>query len=83
MEFVKIYNYVELLDFYIRHECTGTAFEFAKKIGVSERTIQSHIKQLREIGINVVFDYNKRTYKYAAKGHLTFCFIEDGQLVIN
>jgi predicted DNA-binding transcriptional regulator YafY len=74
MEFIKLNNYINQLDSLIRQECTGTANEFAKKIGVSERTLQNHLQQLRELGIDVVYDHCKRSYRYNKKGRLTFCF---------
>ena len=74
MELVKIKNYLEHLDFLISHECTGTADEFAKKLKVSERTLQNHLKQLRETGIDIVYCYEKRSYCYAEEGNLVFGF---------
>ena len=74
MEFTKFKTYVEQLDSLIRKERTGTAEEFAQKLRISERTLQNHLQQLREIGINIVYDYNRRTYKYSEKGHLSFGF---------
>lgn len=74
MEFVKLKIYVENLDSLLRQECTGTAKEFSIKLGVSERTLQYHIQQLREIGINIIYDVNKKTYKYSEIGRLAFGF---------
>jgi predicted DNA-binding transcriptional regulator YafY len=74
MEFTKVKNYVDQIDNLIRQECTGTADEFAKKLGVSERTLQNHLQQLRLIGINIVYNHTKRTYCYREKGSMTFGF---------
>lgn len=74
MQFVKLNAYIEQMDLLIRQERTGTAEEFARKLGVSERTLQNHLQQLREIGIQVVYDFNRRTYKYAEKGRLSLNF---------
>ena len=74
MEFIKLNNYVELLDSLIRQESTGTAEEFAQKLGVSERTLRNHLQQLRELGIEIVYDYNRKTYRYTSKGRITFGF---------
>lgn len=74
MQFIKLNAYIEQMDSLIRQEHTGTAEEFARKLGVSERTLQNHLQQLREIGIQVIYDFNKRTYKYAEKGRLSLNF---------
>lgn len=74
MEFIKFNSYIEQLDSLIRKEQTGTADEFAKKMGVSERTLQNHLQQLRELGIEVIYDHYKRTYKYTRKGRISFGF---------
>lgn len=74
MEFIKFYFYIEQLDLLIRQEHTGTANEFAKKLGVSERTLRNHLQQLRELNICIVYDRYKKTYRYSSKGNITFCF---------
>ncbi len=67
MEFTKFKTYIEHLDSLIGKECTGTADEFAQKLGISERTLQNHLQQLRGMGIDVIYDHYKRTYKYTRK----------------
>ncbi len=74
MEFTKVKNYIEQLDSLIRKESTGPADEFAKKLGISERTLQNHIQQLREAGFEIVYDYARKTYKYPQRGSITFRF---------
>lgn len=78
MEFVKIYNYIEQFNSLLQNECTGTAPEFAKKLGISERTLRNHLQQLREIGIVVVYDHHKRTYRYPSVGKIVFSFCPKG-----
>lgn len=77
MEFIKFKTYIERLDSLIRREHTGTANEFAHKLGVSERTLQNHLQQLRELGIDVIYDHYKKTYKYTQKGKISFGFNPD------
>jgi len=74
MEFIKFNSYIEQLDSLIRQESTGTAEELSKKMGVSDRTLRNHIHQLRELGIEVVYDSYKRTYRYTKKGRISFGF---------
>jgi predicted DNA-binding transcriptional regulator YafY len=77
MEFLKLNTYIEQFDSLIRLECTGTADEFAKKLGISDRTLRSHLQQLRELNVNIIYDPIKKTYKYAQKGSITFGFTPD------
>ena len=74
MEFIKFYTYIEQLDSLIRQEHTGTANEFAKKLGVSERTLRNHLQQLRELNICIEYDRYKKTYRYSSKGRIAFRF---------
>jgi predicted ArsR family transcriptional regulator len=74
MEFIKISAYIEQLDRLIRNERTGSASEFSKRLGISERTLRNHLQQIRELGAEVIYDRYKRTYKYSQKGRLTLTF---------
>jgi len=71
MQFIKLNAYIELKNLLIRQEHTGTAEEFTRKLGVSERTLQNHLQQFREIGVQVIYDYTRRTNKYTDKGRLS------------
>lgn len=72
MEFIKISNYLAHLNTLIKQECTGTASEFAIKLGVSERTLRGHLQQLRELNADIIYDRYKKTYKYASNGNIKF-----------
>jgi len=74
MHILKLNSYLAILDSLLQQESTGTATEFAERVGVSERTLQNHLQQLREMGIEIVYDKYKKTYKYAQKGKITFGF---------
>jgi predicted ArsR family transcriptional regulator len=75
MELCKVKNYIEHINYLISHECTGSADEFASKLGVSRRTLQNHLRQLRESGVNIEYNHFKRTYCYSNRGTLSFGFI--------
>lgn len=77
MNFIKLKIYIEHLDSLIRKERTGTADEFAQKLGVSERTLKNHLRQFRELGIDVIYDHYKKTYKYTQRGKISFGFNPD------
>jgi transcriptional antiterminator len=67
VEFIQISTYIEQLGSLLRKESTGTADEFAKKIGVSRRTLQNYLQQLKDIEVPIDYDHYKRTYKYTNK----------------
>lgn len=77
MEFIKLNAYIEHFDSLVRQECTGPAIEFAQKLNVSERTLHNHLRELRFLGAEVIYDYRKRTYKYSQKGRIFFGFTTD------
>ncbi len=78
MHFLKLKKYVDQLDFLLKQGCAGTASELAQKLGVSERTLRNHLQQLREMGIEIVYDPRLKTYKYPLKGSIIFMFnLED------
>ncbi|NVO11344.1 MAG: hypothetical protein HXX16_15390 [Bacteroidales bacterium] len=74
MEFTKFKTYIEHLDSLIGKECTGTADEFAQKLGISEKKNQNHLLQIREMGVVVIYDQYKRTHKYTQKERVSFGF---------
>lgn len=74
MHLLDLKSYLVTLDSLLQQESTGTANELAKKLGVSERTLQNQLQQLREMGIEIVYDKYRKTYKYAQKGRITFGF---------
>jgi transcriptional antiterminator len=77
MEFIKLKAYVEELDQLIQEGNTGTAKEFAKKLGISERSLHYHLKELNILGAEIIYEPYKRTYKYAKRGHLFFGFTDE------
>ena len=74
MEFIKINNYIKHLDLLLTEEKTGTAEEFAEKLGVGERTLRNHLQQLRDLGIEIDYDHYKKTYKYKDNEKITIPF---------
>ena len=77
MEFLKLHDYIKELDSLIRQECTGTASEFAQKLGVSERTLYYHLNELKLLGVEIVYDPYQKTYRYTKPGRLFFGFTND------
>jgi predicted DNA-binding transcriptional regulator YafY len=46
----------------VRLRSTGTPSQLAMKFEISERSIKRIIRELREAGINIRYDYNSMSY---------------------
>jgi hypothetical protein len=68
MNIQKIKHFIHL----VQKERTGTPFEAAKKIAVSERMIYNYVSILKN-EFDVPIDYNR--YKHS------YCFLEQGRLI--
>ena len=57
-------NRIELLKELIKKERTGTSYELAKKMNVSRRTVFDYLSQLRDEGLNIDYNWKKKTYYF-------------------
>jgi len=55
---------IERADRLIRLKATGTAIEFALKLGISRKTLFRLLKYLREKGANIKYCRYRRSYYY-------------------
>lgn len=58
-------NRLKRLDSLIRMERTGTAEEFAKKIGISRSMLMENLREMRELGAMINYCAYRRSYFYA------------------
>ncbi len=56
----------------ILHKSTGTAKQFAVKLEISKRTLYRRIKDLKEMGAEVVFDRIRMSYVYKNEVEIKF-----------
>ena len=69
------FDYIDRIkreDAFIRNRATGTAEDFAKKMGVSRRTIFSDLDLLRSKGADISFNKSNKSYIYQSKFSLIF-----------
>ena len=59
-----IQNLIERADRLIRLKATGTAKEFAVKLGISRETLFRLLKYLREMDMPIKYCRNRRAYCY-------------------
>ena len=65
-------NRIKREDAFIRNQATGTSIEFAKKMGVSRRTIFSDMDLLKSKGAEINFNKSSKTFFYQNKFALFF-----------
>jgi predicted DNA-binding transcriptional regulator YafY len=63
MKFIEYAEKLETLKYLARRKRAGSPFELAKKLNVSERTIQRMVQQLREQGYLIVYNRLRGSYE--------------------
>ncbi|GGB05962.1 HTH domain-containing protein [Puia dinghuensis] len=67
-------NLLLRLDQFIRLKGTGSPPEFARKMGISERSLYEYLKVLKELGAPIRFSRQDHSYYYEIEGqfHISF-----------
>lgn len=68
MSIKKYFTLLQTLDFYIRRKATGNPDQFAKRIGVSRRSILRILRDLKDLNIPIKFSKNRNSYYYTEDG---------------
>jgi hypothetical protein len=53
------------MDSLISKMMTGTPNEFAMKIGVKRSTLFQILQEMRDLGVDIKYSYNRQSYYYA------------------
>lgn len=71
---------MELLSTLIEQEKTGTPKEFAKQLGISERTLNRYLNILRyEYGVEIAYSRVNKSYYYKNSVEIIFTIKTDEQ----
>ncbi len=62
------------LDHFIRTKGTGSPPEFARKMGISERSLYEYLKVLKELGAPIKFSRQDHSYYYEIEGQFLIAF---------
>ena len=73
----KIAERVYHLDYLIRMEATGNPEEFARKLGISRRSLFNYLEELKKMGVPVGWSSAKGSYYYSIPGQFRFGFSSD------
>jgi predicted DNA-binding transcriptional regulator YafY len=64
-------HYLDLLqrlDLSIQQKGTGSPPEFARKMGISERSLYEYLRVLKDLGAPIKFSRQERSYYYETSG---------------
>ena len=63
------------LDQFIRQKGTGSPPEFARKMGISERSLYEYLKVLKDLGAPIRFSRQDHSYYYEIDGQFHISFL--------
>jgi biotin operon repressor len=72
MSYLNYFRNVKRGDSLINLECTGTAEEFAEKLGICRKSVFNLIDTLKENGAEISYSRSRRTFYYTTKPKLLF-----------
>ena len=67
-------NLLLQLDQYIRQKGTGCPPEFARKMGISERSLYEYLKVLKDLGAPIKWSRQDKSYYYSIEGQFRISF---------
>jgi predicted DNA-binding transcriptional regulator YafY len=68
-------NLLLRLDQFIRQKGTGSPPEFARKMGISERSLYEYLKVLKDLGAPIKWSRQDRSYYYTMEGQFRISFL--------
>jgi predicted DNA-binding transcriptional regulator YafY len=63
------------LDQFIRLKGTGSPPEFARKMGISERSLYEYLKVLKDLGAPIKWSRQDKSYYYSVEGQFRISFL--------
>lgn len=67
-------NLLLQLDLLIRQKGTGSPPEFARKMGISERSLYEYLKVLKDLGAPIKWSRQDKSYYYSIEGQFRISF---------
>lgn len=68
------FNRLERIDYLISSRRTGKPTEFAKRLGISERTLYDFLNVMRSLGAPIQYNKDVQTYYYSENGRFYIRF---------
>jgi Mn-dependent DtxR family transcriptional regulator len=79
MSILKYIDRLKRMDDLIRRKATGTAQEFAEKLGISPSQLFQDLKEMRTLGAPIDYCPKRKSYFYEKEGKLVLDFATEGQ----
>jgi predicted DNA-binding transcriptional regulator YafY len=67
-------NLLLKLDLFIRQKGTGVPRDFARKLGISERSLYEYLKVLKDLGAPIKWSRHEQSYYYSVEGKFQISF---------
>lgn len=74
MSFLKYIERLKRMDQLIRRRSTGTADEFADKMGICRSVLMDHLREMKDMGAPIAYCKIHGSYYYAQECRLKLCF---------
>ncbi len=66
MSLIKYIDRIKKIDKLIHLKATGTPEEFAESLGIHRSTLFQNLQELRDLGVDIKYSYDRQTYYYAS-----------------
>lgn len=74
MDLFKIIELLKTFDYYVHSQTTGRPKEFAKKLRISESSFYHMLKEVKQMGGKVEYNYKLKSYCYKDGSRFYFGF---------
>lgn len=76
MSMLKTKNRIELFDYLVQHQMTGTPSELARKLKMSKRQLYNFLDELKAMSVPVQYCKKQQSYYYEKNGSFVMDFID-------
>jgi len=74
MPAIKFINRLKTIDQLIRLQATGSPKHLAEKFEITERQVYNYLDNLKELGADIKFDKQKKSYVYTTDIELVIAY---------
>ena len=67
MSLLKFIDRLRRIDDLVKRESTGSADEFAAKVGISRSMLMENLREMRELGAEIEYCQRKKSYQYISE----------------
>ena len=71
MSILKYIERLRYIDFLLRTKSTGDSNALARKLNLSRSATLEYLKEMKELGFPIKYDYERKTYYYYEEGEMS------------